>query len=215
MSTTVVIGNNTGNDYAGVEDALIYSPQPTNNWGSSNFLQIEKHASAESCSLVKFPLNSIEGGSTVISATLGLYGSNSWGTFVLVIRTVLRNWSESQVTYNIYSSGNNWGTAGCLGSGDRESESLGSISSTITEQYHVLSGDSLSQKIKYFIDGDQSNYGFGIFREEESDTFEYFQFDSSDSTDGQRPYLSVTYEQSVSSVFPWFLQHGQFNGGLL
>lgn len=208
--TVVVIGDNTGDDYSGTEDAELRQTSPTTNHGSSTNLEATKYiASDHNHSLVAFSgIGSLPSSLTVSSAVLTLYLklANS-GTHTLTVKRVLRNWVEAQATWNIWSTGNSWTTAGCLSDGnDRDSNASTTLSIGTTYQYYTFSDDAQIQAdVEDFADGTLSNYGWHIERTDGTpDDTTYRQFSSSEDTDGQRPYLSVTYTTGGATTSPWY-----------
>jgi len=55
-------------------------------------------------------------GATISSATLSLYKSSSYDYTYQVMR-MLRNWDESQSTWNVWRTGQSWSVAGAMGAG--------------------------------------------------------------------------------------------------
>src|SRR5512147_1903202 len=98
---------------------------PTTNYGGDNNLLAGERNDADNTtlrSLLGFAiLANIPAGASIISATLSIYlnsvvfASNSAAIGVYRLK---REWVEDQVTWNIYSTGNSWATAGGFGSDD-------------------------------------------------------------------------------------------------
>ena len=75
--------------------------------------------------LIKFNLSSVPSINNLISATISLYCSSFDADIHVDCYRVLRAWDET-ATWNVYTTGNNWGTAGCNNtSTDRSSTSMG------------------------------------------------------------------------------------------
>jgi len=100
-----------------VRDTYIYENSPTTNYGSQTLFNVFTGADFIMRSIIEFDLSFVPEGATISSASLDLYYYNYWGDD-MVGRTLrmhrLRraDWEELQATYNIYKTGNNWGTAG-------------------------------------------------------------------------------------------------------
>lgn len=210
---TVVIGNNTGDDYSGTEDTVLHSDAPDSTYGTQTGLECKYTSSARNNTLLKFSgLSNITGPVTVSAASIYLYGSNPWDNITLYARRLLRNWSEDNATYNVYNTDNSWSTAGALSDGnDRVASATGSLTVGTSANYDSF---DCAADVEDMINGDINNYGYVITRDTE-DSFYYTSHTSSEGTDGQRPYLSVTYEESGgSSIVPIILAMNHFNGGM-
>lgn len=112
----------------------------------------------------RFDFSSIPPGSRVVSATLELYKhSLATNNITIGVFRCLRDWVETQKTWNIWKAANNWTTAGCSGVGtDYEDVLIGSLS--------ILNGDAVGWKswvlntaaIEAMIGGSFTNVG-GFF----------------------------------------------------
>ena len=115
-----------------VNDVYIDSANPTSNLsGEDNLWSGERDdAVATRRSLIKFNLSSIPANSTITGATLRLYANfdASSNTRTMRVYRTLRAWVDTQATWNIYSTGNNWGTAGGFNATDCEQTDIGSVS---------------------------------------------------------------------------------------
>jgi hypothetical protein len=210
---TVVIGNNTGDDYSGTEDTMLRSAFPDDNYGSNIDFNVQRYASGNHVtSLVRFTgLSSISSRVSVSSASLYIFknGGNS-NNNTITARALLRNWSESVATWNVYSTGNSWATAGGLSDGtDRSSNVSATIISGDTGEYKTFSSAQLAADVEGCINGDASNYGWHFERTDGSNDSTYSEFSSSNNDDGQRPYLSVTYTESGGTGNSYYYQQQQ------
>ena len=199
---TVVIGNNTGDDYSGTSDAAIYGT--TLNYGA----QTESGCFTNRNILIKFTgLSSISGPVTVSSAILSLYKNSGTANGDITLRRLLRDWVEGarnggertlddpdSCCWNEYGSGNTWTTAGGLADGtDRVASSSATLTVGATTGQYYDSGD-LSANVGGFINGTYSNYGWHL-----SSSLTAYQayFRMKDyATSGTKPYLAVTYTES-------------------
>jgi hypothetical protein len=200
---TVVIGNNTGDDYSGTEDCYIWVNHPDSVYSGGTIQYI--HGSDERCSvLTKFTgLSGVTAPVTVSAANIYLYslGQNKDAA----VRRVLRNWVDGQATYNIYSTGNSWTTAGCLGDG---SDRVATASATFTfSGTGYLDTGNISTDVQGIINGTYSNYGWLFEITETGANWEGMRH--SDSSDGQRPYLTVTYTESGGTGNSYYYQQQQ------
>ena len=191
---------------ADIDDTYGKISAPTSNFGgATNWWVGERNDQANSTQrgLLKFDLSGIPSGSTVNSATLTLrliFDASSNTRTYRVFR-VLRAWVEAEATWNIYSTGNNWGTAMCANtSTDREATNIGSVSFTSTESIPSTKDFTLTASdIEEMLDGGIfTNNGFLIKADTESD--DSYRFDSSDNgTEAQNPKLVIDYTAPVVS----------------
>lgn len=225
---TVVIGNNTGDDYSGVDDTHIKESHATNNYGSNSTYETTKYASSDHThSLIRFSgLSSISGTVSVSSATLYQRLSAQDGSanaYTVTIRLLLRNWIEGtqagddrsndlpySCCYNEYGGGNSWTSAGALSNGnDRSSTSSGDFAVTGDYGYQSFSSEQFATDVENIINESISNNGWHGERTDSQDDSRYKVFISSEGADGQRPYLSVTYTESGGASIVPLVRHYQ------
>ena len=214
--TVVIIGDNTGDDYAGTEDAFIFgvSSYVNTNYGSNAQFRVTAWDVPNNDirnGLLSFSgISNLPSSITVDSATIHLYlesenNSTSGGVTSNHIETrrLLRDWVESQATWNDYATGSAWSTAGGTSDGnDRVSSlSMHKLENDMpTSQYRVFGGARLAQDVEDFAAGTNSNYGWHFQNLNAYDSsINYFvedNYTSSDGSDGQRPYLRVEYSSN-------------------
>lgn len=181
-------------------DSLIFAQDATTNFGTNISLNVGETVSATELfrSLIKFDLSSIPSTANITSAVLNLWVSSSAGAssdLTINVFRVLRNWVEDQVTWNVYSTGNSWATAGC-------GNSTSDYNSTEISDKPVVSNSAAAgtkvtinltpARVKEMIDGTLTNYGFLIKGQTETDN--RISFRSSDNaTAAERPQLIITY----------------------
>lgn len=156
-------------------DTMMLNDNATTNFGTQNGMYVgEFNAGAQiGRSLVKFDLSALAG-KTVGSAVLKLYdwGSNyANNTRTMYVYRCKRAWVESEATWNVFSSGNNWGTAGAGNTtSDREATESGSLSidatETLNEEYAITLANA---DIQAMVDGTYTNNGFVLKMDTESD----------------------------------------------
>jgi hypothetical protein len=209
---TVVIGNNTGDDYSGVDDSSLAESSANANLGGLESIYVNKVSSGSyRYALIKFTgISSMPSGYTITDASLSLYRSNSGGTTTTItLKRVLRDWIEgtgewddrtsdspASCCYNEYASQNAWTTAGCRSDGNDRSSSGLSEDISVGSGYKTISDTQLTTDVSGMYGGTYANYGWQGERTDGADDGETAVFASSEGTDGQRPYLSVTYTES-------------------
>ena len=115
--------------------------------------------------------------------------------------TVKQNWLENQATWNAYSTGNNWQTAGAGGANDIDTTAIACLSFGRDDPYGTQKVWSLPTSVlQAMLDGSAPNYGFLIRSGEGEDKY---QFASSDNaTASFRPKLVVEYTTAVPAPVP-------------
>lgn len=202
---TEVFGDNTGDDYSGTEDNFLQEDAATTNNGSaSNFSIRDESSGNDTHGCISFSgMSSLPSSITVSSATMSLYQNwnNMSSTQVLSCYRLLRNWSESQSTWNIYSTGNSWTTAGGTSDGNDKSATVSDTMTKNTTNQYYTSDDTaqLRTDCENIAAGTVSNYGWIWVRTDASDDGEQSDNTSSEGSDGQRPYLTITYTEGGGS----------------
>lgn len=203
FGATATIGDNTGNTFSGTVDVTLKSNVPTTNL-DLGALEVHKYGVGDhGNSLIKFTgLSNITGPVTVTSATLYVYPvAAASGGIDLAAHRLLRNWVEGEATWNVYSTGNNWGTPGGISAGI---DIVGTASATAsfdstTLAYRSWSSAGLIADVEAWINGTASNYGWLIQRVGAGDDGSYHIFTDSEGADATRPYLDITYTSAGSS----------------
>ena len=237
--TTEIIAENSN-----AEDTPMichYSYYTTNFEGSD--MAVGDGSAALNCSnkfFLKFTdLSAVPAGATVTSASLSLWFESAnhnytpYGVENIQVRRVLQDWTESQLTWNQYSSGNSWSVAGAQTSGDRVNTISAttalyfgnSMSSTahVLDRYHKFTGDLFTQDVQNFINGSVSNYGW-VFESDQygmgTAEYSYGVFTDSEGTVSQRPKLEISYTYpnimtctETDATFMWSAGHEDVSAG--
>jgi hypothetical protein len=126
-SFDVTIGGNTGDDYSGLDlmvggsaspDTFSSNPATMDPYGQTRIAVFNPTGASNVTAL---------GTVTLTTARLGLWLTNAFGNGSLVAYDMLRATVLGQMSWNSYSTGNAWATAGAGGSGtDRSASSIGS-----------------------------------------------------------------------------------------
>jgi hypothetical protein len=210
---TVVIGNNTGDDYSGTQSVHLRSAAPTYNYGGYAY----GYTASDRNSLLKFNgLSNISAPVAVSAAVLSQYRYASGGAQTASIHRCLRDWTQGTQSgadrandnpdsccWNEYGAGNSWSTAGGTGVGDRTSSADSSIASESAG--YADSGD-LSAVVEGWINGTYDNYGV---HESAAGSAVTVRWEFATAADGKRPYLSVTYTTSGGTGNSYYYQQQQ------
>jgi hypothetical protein len=163
-------------------DTYINSVSPTTNYDFSNVLNM----SGSQNILIKCPNFTWVPSGEILFFRLHLYTVTSTTTTTLSLYPLLRNWVETQATWNVYSTGNNWTTAGGLSDGnDKEATAVAVENLLSTEDNGVE--HRIDLPLSLLSDWQTTNYGliglggFFAFHASRSATPEY------------RPKWSVEY----------------------
>lgn len=184
---------------SGVTDVTIADDTPTTNLNGETYLNVGEHNAtvAVKKSLVKFDLSAIPAASTIIDATMTLtyQGDASDNARTLNVFRVKRAWSDSQATWNVYTTGNSWTSAGCNDdTDDRDGTPVGSVA--------VPASPTLDTEVSITIDatavatmingGANGNNGFLLQNTGlNNDLLLYHSTEA--STSGFRPKLVINY----------------------
>lgn len=202
--TKVISENMSGShigDINGVEDNSLDKSNATTNHASVTVLGAYKYsAGSHSHPLIRFPTGSITPSAAVSSCSLCFYvqGGSGATAQTLDIRKLLRTtWGLTTANWNTYDGTNSWTTAGALGAAtDRVDTALGQITGVdLTAQYRCLtqsgSGGLFDFVQAMITAGTATN--IHVERNGAGEDSTYRDLTSSNGTDGQRPYLEVTY----------------------
>lgn len=181
-------------------DTYINTATPTANFSTATELRLysldDGYDAEENRTLIKFDLSPIPAGSTIDNATLTLTQYAGSNTDTLAVFRVHRAWVEAQATWNIYSTGNNWGTAGCNNTtNDREAANIGSLSvgTTAGAKNWTLTASKIQEMIT---GGVFTNNGFIVLQTSAAAATASHLFRSSDyGTAADRPKLVVNYTE--------------------
>lgn len=183
------------------EDALMRDTDAASNFGTiTTFLIGEEVGGANSVdrTLIQFDLTSIPSSAVVSGGTMSVYLSTNTSNNTRTLRAyrVLRNWVETEATWNSYSSGNSWDTAGCGNTTtDREATDSGNVSVGSDEPVGFVEIPMTASKIQEMINGGFTNNGYLL--KVDTETNDRNIYSSSDNATGaQHPKLVVTYTSS-------------------
>jgi hypothetical protein len=184
-------------------DTYINSTAATSNLDSSTTLVIgEEWAGTTAARIALFTFDtSTLAGKTIYQAELSLYRTSDNANamtigMMLTARRILRAYVPAEVTYNIYSTGNNWTTAGAKGDGtDRAlikhgSAPLGATTVDV-DQWATI---PLTMLVKESLDAAETTLRFAVGLENLSTDQDAMSFASvNHATAALRPRLTVVH----------------------
>jgi phosphodiesterase/alkaline phosphatase D-like protein len=180
--------------YAGNEDTSIYENTPTANFANASTLELDgddpSGTGKDIFTLLKWNISDIPPGNTVQSATI-TFNVKEPTIHVYEFYEMKRNWAENQVTWNVYSTGNNWQIAGAGGSLDRGATILGTVSSSANGSYTINLNTSGTALVQSWINSPSTNYGIIIANSVSTDGLDISSSEA--ATLSTRPKLTVTY----------------------
>jgi len=188
-------------------DTFIRQESATTNFSTSDKLYIgEYNGGAElDRALLQFDLSAIPAGATINSASLSLYAIEDWSSNARTVRVyrVKRAWVGSEATWNVYSTGNSWQTAGGFGANDAEQTDIGSLALGAAEtlnEYKVwsLTASAVEEMIS---GGTWTDHGFLVKVDTESDDL-YGYASTEDSDSSHRPKLELDYTPATPTPTP-------------
>lgn len=184
--TTVTVGERVGNTFSGTLDDVIISGLPDTNLPS-------EASSGGAPFILRFTgLSSITPPVTVTDAffTLNCVTGNP-GAETWTFKRILRAWIDSQATWNIWKTANNWTTAGCLGDAtDRIAANSCVVNYTggfATGDFNSTTNATLIADVEAFINGTLVNDGWRIDPLAESVGL------PANATAAIRPMITITY----------------------
>jgi hypothetical protein len=214
-ATTETFGDNTGNTFPGtLEDALMLQGS-FYNYGGAETIPVGEGADLgeASRSLIRFMniANYLPNDAVITSATMYLYCSleDSDADHRVSAYRVLKDWGEGDgdgawlfdVVNWDYAQYYNlpWNTAGCGVANDGTGEDSTADRRATAEAGTLITGTgwfvwNLTAAVQNWYSGDWSKYGVILINDDEDTPNCRKVFQSSEGTNGQRPYLSVTYD---------------------
>lgn len=184
-------------------DTYIKTDAPSTNYAINPYLVIGEWngGSSNNHTLIKFDLSTIPSSAKIISATFYLtysgteYSSNSRTVQAYRLK---RNWVENQATWNVYSTGNSWQTAGGTGADDIEASTIGTYSITATPS-GVYSMNLDVALVEEWVKGTFTNNGILLKTDADTDDQVYYH-SSSAETSTNRPKLVIEYNLGSHQV---------------
>jgi hypothetical protein len=182
------------------DDCEVSQATPTTNYNSSGELNIDSD-SGHFHTLVKFPnifgtgVNQIPPGSTITSATLGMFIDNggAGGALCPSVYQLVESWTETEVTWNSRQTAVSWTNPGADGTTSRKAVAEGLITCTPADTTGTI---DVTTSVQNWSDG-EPNEGW-VMVDNDSDGTRFYT--SEESTSSRRPILTVTFTTSVTAV---------------
>jgi hypothetical protein len=175
--------------YTGTDDATIRQANPTTNYGAATTCEADGddgNGVDKSC-VLRWNVSSIPSGSTIQSASITVRVTDGTGN-TYGFYSVLRAWTESQVTWQNAASSSPWATAGALGGSDRGA-AVGTITGATGSRTVTLNATGVSL-VQSWVNGGTNG---GIILASTSNTDGIDLASSENGTVSDRPTLTVTY----------------------
>jgi len=188
-------------------DTYLSNREATTNYGAEDHLYVGDGSGggdSQCRDLVKFDISTIPSNAIVSAVTFSLYeyaagDTAGVGDHAVEMNRLLLNWVEDEATWNIYSTGNNWNTAGCSGSNsdyDSDISATLTLDSTAESDYVDWTGATLIDDVQKVVDEIYTNYGWRVASptaETQGTNYCYNSFYSLNKGTGYKPKLVVTY----------------------
>jgi len=186
-------------------DARFDDAAPTTNLGNSITIRVRATSGTIYRTAIKFNLTTIPVTATVTSATLYLTISAADTTsddVAVELYPLLRNWVEGEVTWNIFSTGNNWTTAGAENVGtDRSGTSVGNFNVPNDSGVGTVFTITLSTgHVQDWVSGAVANYGWLIRGSSGANSITMASSDN--ATTSYRPKLVIEYSLESATATP-------------
>jgi hypothetical protein len=179
----------------------------TSNYGSTGEILVGSSGGETARTLIKFDLSSIPSDATVTAATLTLTISYDLSSNVrdYKIYQALRNWNDDQATWNEWTTGNSWTTAGAGSNGNDinlstvwATATMGASDPINTNKDFVFNSTGISE-LQKMVNGTYTNYGWMIKADTENND-RYNFYSSAATTSSYRPKLVIQYDEANTST---------------
>jgi hypothetical protein len=190
-------------------DTRILSSSPTSNYGPQTLLAVGEPNDASGIyrTLIEFDLTSIPSSPSISAGTLSLYQITDRSSNARTFRVYrqIRAWVESEATWNIYSTGNSWSSAGGFGADDCEQTDICDVAMSASETNNEFKDLELDGQSSDYAELEAmcgnfpsfTNNGWLLKADMESD--DSYKYRSSDyATASDRPKLEITYTLHIA-----------------
>jgi hypothetical protein len=184
----------TTQDYDIDIDSQMLETNVNTNYGTGTTMSVGDDGGGDNRQIILKPdLSLIPSERTLVSASiiLGFVSRTTTNALNATVYRILRDWVESEVTYNIWKTANNWTAQGATSNGNDYQ-----LSPTISNAVALSNGATqefplVLAEFNKFRDGTYTNYGVKIYP---NGTGNEYVFGSSDNaTPSLRPILRTTF----------------------
>lgn len=190
---------------ASANDTYMSSGAATTNYGTATTVKVGYSSGGGwyYSSWIKFDIaGNIPANANIFSATMSLWVTSDLGVGgvngTCGVRTCLRDGVESEMTYNVYSTGNSWAAGG--GNGEGDYGDLIGTSSFLTSDNNTLRTFTISTAaVEAWASGSLANYGMLLYMGD--DGSDYSMHSSSSATPAYYPQLVVTYTTPTGVIW--------------
>lgn len=191
-------------------DTRMHVQTPTTNFATNANLTIGESNTGVNVvqrHLIKWDLTSLASDVTIDSTTQNYWLASAGSAFASGSNTLhlyrcLRDWVETEATWNIAFTGTSWTSGGADDTtNDRESTSRGNVSLATTDAQHDKKSITVNTTIiQNWVDGTWSNYGFVVRGATElNDLYNFYSSDEATFTT-ERPQLVVVYTLPITRI---------------
>lgn len=183
--------------YTGVQDAWLRGSNPNTNEGSNARMDADSDSGGQDeWSVLRWTLTDIPAGAVVESATIAIDVSDSSVT-PYNLYALLKDWVESQVTFNNYRTGLAWQSPGAAGATDRGAL-VGVLDTSNTTGIKTIELNAAGiALVQSWIDNPATNNGVIIANDAATDGLEMRT--SEYGTLASRPKLTISYSTGDST----------------
>ena len=187
--------------YAGTRDGYISQNSPASDFGSSVDVLLDGDdppgSGNDLSALLKWDVSSIPAGSIVESVEIEIEVFNvSSGPYELY--EAKRNWVEAGASWNNYSVGNPWETAGAQGANDRGSTALGAVVAGVTGPSAVTLNAAGVALVQGWVDNPATNQGLIAANSTVTNGLDFRSREYATAT--LRPKLTIVYSSAVADT---------------
>jgi hypothetical protein len=202
-------GENTADDYNNrAEDSDMQSVAPDTNQSAAISLLAGNQSGGARRTVIRFTPKQDISDVSIVSAKLYLKSISTpigGSSKVIDVHRLLKNWVLANVTWNDYTTSTAWNTGGAEANSDSVSDDGIHDHKTTPEDSKTITDGSwynfdITSLVQEWVDGTSKEYGLLVQSTAEADGIYAWFISSNNSTDGQRPYLEITYIGVASST---------------
>lgn len=191
-----------------LSDAMLSGAQQTTNYSNYTYIMAgESNGSTAIYRNIIAPnFSNLPSGITFIGSRLFVtpVTNASDNARTMYLKRILKNVVQTQATWLIYSTGNNWDSAGCSDdSSDYDGDTvIGSVEVPAKPTNGVPIEMTLSpSELQKLYDGTYANNGFILFKDVQVNDLTYFA-SMENSTVAYRPYFEIDFSVPFTSQYP-------------